>query len=77
MSERRLTDEQIANLEILGLRPDDAYIESLIDEVKQARQRRCDGCAHWEATYDPTQGDCARVDFQTSADWFCADYTPR
>jgi hypothetical protein len=60
--------------DVLALKALRTLNDERFDVIFAAQSRRCDGCAHWAVTYDPTQGDCARVDFQTSADWFCADF---
>jgi hypothetical protein len=56
----------------------------VIDEVQQARQRRCGNCADHRLEPGPTWRTADVCDrhsrstaFLVSPDWFCADFTPK
>jgi hypothetical protein len=89
----KLTDEQVARLvngeDAVTVDNEDFIVEALAVEVQQARQRRCENCAHatpnppqyvtapWEALecrqHETRMGDCWTV----AVDYFCADFVQK
>jgi hypothetical protein len=63
-----------------GEYPDHVEIAALALEVQAARARRCGNCDLWRHEPDIDAHLCERMPslrFETTADWFCADFTPR